>query len=79
MAALIFYDFILTTDEEVRLFWGKKLTGATVLFWLNKWLIIVYYATAVISFFKIPDTVRALSQSLYVYPLETNRVALFLC
>ena len=35
---LIFFEYFLTFDQEVRLFWGKKLTGAVALFFANRYL-----------------------------------------
>ncbi|TBU54956.1 hypothetical protein BD310DRAFT_1031474 [Dichomitus squalens] len=35
-SVVFFYDSLITTGEEIRCFWGRKLTGAAVLFWLNK-------------------------------------------
>ena len=41
-AALIFSEYLLTFDQEVRLFWGKKLTGAVALFFVNRYTTIIY-------------------------------------
>ena len=60
-AVLVLYDFALTTGDEVRLFWNRKLTGATVLFWLNKWLNVLLFVCAVSGYFKMSDAVRATS------------------
>ncbi|TBU39372.1 hypothetical protein BD309DRAFT_983110 [Dichomitus squalens] len=37
-AAVFLYDTIITTGEEIRCFWGRKITGAVILFWLNKYM-----------------------------------------
>ena len=46
---MIFFEYLLTFDQEVRLFWGKKFTGAVALFFSNRYTTIVYtiYATVV--------------------------------
>ena len=41
-SALIFFEYLLTFDQEVRLFWGKKLTGAVALFFVNRYTTIIY-------------------------------------
>ena len=41
-AALIFLEYLLTFDQEMRLFWGKKLTGAVALFFVNRYTTIIY-------------------------------------
>ena len=37
-AALVLYEYIVTFSTEVQLFWGRKITGATVLFFLNRYM-----------------------------------------
>ncbi|RDX52294.1 hypothetical protein OH76DRAFT_1500807 [Lentinus brumalis] len=41
--ALIFFEHILTFGDEVEMFWKQKFTGATVIFLLNRYLILVSY------------------------------------
>ena len=41
-SALIFFEYLLTFDQEVRLFWGKKLTSAAALFFVNRYTTIIY-------------------------------------
>ena len=41
-SALIFFEYLLTFDQELRLFWGKKLTGAVALFFINRYTTIIY-------------------------------------
>ena len=41
-SALTFFEFLLTIDKEVRLFWGKKLTGAVALFFTNRYTTLIY-------------------------------------
>lgn len=38
LAVMFLYDSILITGDEMRCFWGRKITAATVLFWLNKYV-----------------------------------------
>ncbi|PIL24668.1 hypothetical protein GSI_12552 [Ganoderma sinense ZZ0214-1] len=54
-AVIVLYDFALTTGDEVRLFWNRKLTGASVLFLLNKWINVLYFLFAVVGYFKMSD------------------------
>ena len=41
-SVLIFFEYLLIFDQEVRLFWGKKLTGAVALFFVNRYTTILY-------------------------------------
>ena len=40
--ALIFFEYLITVDQEVTLFWGKRLTGAVTLFFANRYTTIIY-------------------------------------
>ena len=39
---LILYDYFITLGAEVELFWKKKICRASVLFFLNRYLVLVY-------------------------------------
>ncbi|EJF61393.1 hypothetical protein DICSQDRAFT_37519, partial [Dichomitus squalens LYAD-421 SS1] len=41
-AVVFLYDAVLTTGQEVTYFWGRRVTGATILFWLNKYMTMLY-------------------------------------
>ncbi|KAI8974520.1 hypothetical protein BD414DRAFT_424359, partial [Trametes punicea] len=47
--ALLGYDYLLTLHREIRLVWMHKLSGATVLFLLNRYMIILLYAIDMIT------------------------------
>ena len=32
------YEYLITLGDEVELFWGKRFTGASLLFFLNRYL-----------------------------------------
>ena len=36
--ALYWYEYLITLDQEITLFWTRKITGATVLFFCNRYL-----------------------------------------
>ncbi|KAH9924068.1 uncharacterized protein B0H18DRAFT_1013333 [Fomitopsis serialis] len=48
-AALLFYDYILTFPREVRCIWGRRLSGATLLFLVNRYFTIIVVAFNVCS------------------------------
>ena len=56
---LLLYDSFLTTRDEMRFFWGRKFTGATILFLINKWLCILLYGSILATFLKTSDAVRS--------------------
>ncbi|TBU21345.1 hypothetical protein BD311DRAFT_734500 [Dichomitus squalens] len=40
-AVVFLYDSMITTGEEIRCFWGRKITAAVLLFYLNKYMTIL--------------------------------------
>ena len=57
--AMLFYDFTLTFDREVNLFWSKKFTGASALFFLIRYLTFAYELLDIASsVFTMSDEVR---------------------
>ncbi|KAH9931753.1 hypothetical protein B0H21DRAFT_761027 [Amylocystis lapponica] len=43
-ATLFYYEYLITISQEVKLIWGRKITGVTVLFMLNRYLSLLYLA-----------------------------------
>ena len=39
--ALYIFDYFLTLADEVKYFWGKELSTASVLFYLSRYLVLV--------------------------------------
>ncbi|KAI0708036.1 hypothetical protein C8Q76DRAFT_800315 [Earliella scabrosa] len=50
MGALAIYEHLITFDSEVRLVWRRKVTGATVLFMLNKYLLLLRFLIVLTSY-----------------------------
>ncbi|KAH9943572.1 hypothetical protein B0H21DRAFT_486690 [Amylocystis lapponica] len=40
--ALFSYDFLITLSQEIKFVWGHKFTGATVIYLLNRYIIVLY-------------------------------------
>ena len=43
--AIAIYDWFLTSSDEIRVVWSRKMTGAKVLFVLNRYLWIAMFVT----------------------------------
>ena len=39
--ALVIYEYILTLITEIQLFWGKEVTGASIIFFVNRYVMLV--------------------------------------
>ncbi|KAH9846946.1 hypothetical protein C2E23DRAFT_946664 [Lenzites betulinus] len=55
--ALIFYDYAITLDREVTFVWGKRFTGATALFILNRYLSLLKYPIYIVNQLPLSDKV----------------------
>ena len=43
VTALVFYEYTITLGQEIDMFWKRKFTGATVLFLLTRYLLLLYF------------------------------------
>ena len=57
ITVIFLYDQAITTAEDVRCFWGRRVTGAAVLFWLNKYLTTLYLLWNIGAGFSISNKV----------------------
>ncbi|PIL30379.1 hypothetical protein GSI_07564 [Ganoderma sinense ZZ0214-1] len=39
---VVLYEYVITLGIEVDLFWGKEITGASIVFFLNRYLALAY-------------------------------------
>ncbi|TFK86468.1 hypothetical protein K466DRAFT_492731, partial [Polyporus arcularius HHB13444] len=57
-AVLLSYDYLLTLDKEVELFWNWPSTGATALFMVNRYLVMIIRIASLVGFMPMSDQVR---------------------
>ncbi|KAI0323971.1 hypothetical protein GY45DRAFT_1332051 [Cubamyces sp. BRFM 1775] len=57
-ATLIFYEYGITINQEVRLIWRRKVTGASVLFVVNRYIMIMDNIITLASFPAMSNRVR---------------------
>ncbi|TFK92465.1 hypothetical protein K466DRAFT_228471 [Polyporus arcularius HHB13444] len=56
VAVLFVYDTIITFDQEVAYFWtAKRIGGASLLFFANKWISLTVYVMLLVSFASFPS------------------------
>ncbi|EMD31156.1 hypothetical protein CERSUDRAFT_100614 [Gelatoporia subvermispora B] len=64
-ATFVVYDHVCTIADEVQLIWGRKLTGPTILFYINRWMLMIFAILNVAQVFYHPQTIlRSVHQSL---------------
>ena len=49
--ALIIYEYVITLGGEFGLFWSQKWTGASVLFLVNRYMVLIYNLTLIRGFY----------------------------
>ena len=53
VVVLVIYEYLVTFSTEVQLFWAGEVTGASVLFFVNRYMLLVYTLFALFQF--LPD------------------------
>ncbi|OCH95069.1 hypothetical protein OBBRIDRAFT_641024 [Obba rivulosa] len=51
--ALVLYDHLTTISREVQLIWGRKWTSVILLFYLNRWITVVWVLSTLTDFLPI--------------------------
>ena len=55
------YEYVITFDLEVHMFWHGQWTGASILFFMNRYVPILAYVVTLLEFISMSDEVRAIS------------------
>ena len=53
--ALFLYEVFLTSDREVQSYWTTKQTGASLLFFANKWISVTCAVMTLVAFAPFPS------------------------
>ena len=54
--ALVVFEYIITFGTEVQLFWGRRVTGASILFFINRYMRLAYALLCVTTYLPISAT-----------------------
>ena len=57
MVVLVIYEYLVTFSTEVQLFWAGEVTGASVLFFVNRYVQLVYTLFAPLQLSPVINTV----------------------
>ncbi|KAI0786301.1 hypothetical protein C8Q75DRAFT_808694 [Abortiporus biennis] len=66
--ALLYYDLSLTLSSEIRCIWRRKPTGATVLFFVNRYGTLVNRTLMLINLFSLQEHTRQTADTMYATP-----------
>ncbi|PIL30268.1 hypothetical protein GSI_07446 [Ganoderma sinense ZZ0214-1] len=50
---VVLYEYVITFGVEVELFWEKEITGASIVFFLNRYLVLSYNLVQLPSWFPL--------------------------
>ncbi|RPD62693.1 hypothetical protein L227DRAFT_609267 [Lentinus tigrinus ALCF2SS1-6] len=53
--AFLVYEYAITFDQEVHMFWAGRWTGASILFFMNRYIPILAYVVALMEFISMSD------------------------
>lgn len=56
LAVLFCYEYAITFDEEVRCVWKRRISGASVLFILNRYIMLVASLASIVKVIPFPAT-----------------------
>ena len=60
------YEYIVTFSTEVQLFWAREVTGASVLFFINRYMLLVY---ALLGLFQLSPIIHTVFVSLIKFAI----------
>lgn len=55
---IVIYEYLVTLKEEITLFWMRKWTLATAIFFLNRYLVLLNNVMSIVGIVPWPDQVR---------------------
>lgn len=59
MPTVVFiYEYLITIGEEAKYFWKQKSTGASALFFLNRYVPLTLYVLGFVGYASMSDQVR---------------------
>ncbi|PIL30385.1 hypothetical protein GSI_07570 [Ganoderma sinense ZZ0214-1] len=59
---IVLYEYVVTFHMEVDLFWGKEITGASIVFFLNRYLVLAYYLVQLPTWFSLSGSLCPVPQ-----------------
>lgn len=51
------YEYFITLGEEAKYFWKRKVTGASAIFFLNRYILLIFYALGFTGYASLSDQV----------------------
>ena len=71
---LIIYEYLVTFSTEVQLFWAGEVTGASVLFFVNRYMQLVYTLLVLFQFLPIVYTVSVSQRKFALFDYNSRNL-----
>lgn len=72
LSALLFFEYAITLDREVNLFWKRKFTGATTLFLANRYIPLLLQVVDMCGYAQMSDKVSIVALQLWNVPADVS-------
>ena len=59
-AVFVFWEYAITFSDEVEMFWKRRFSGASALFFVNRYVVLSVNILNLIGYATLPDRVRPL-------------------
>ncbi|KAM5536323.1 hypothetical protein V8D89_010015, partial [Ganoderma adspersum] len=76
--ALVVYEYLVTIGNEVQLFWGREITGASILFFVNRYMMLFYVLFSLRDSRTLLTLTNDASCGQYVYTLKTFSILYYI-
>ena len=74
IAAFVIYEYAITLGQEIEMFWKKKFTGATALFLLNRYLLMIDFTFNIGTIERSSEPVSILCNITMLFSLTYTRL-----
>ncbi|KAI0730530.1 hypothetical protein C8Q76DRAFT_782247 [Earliella scabrosa] len=74
-AVLLVFDYLITIDQEISLYWTHRLNGAAVLFFLNRYFLMIFNVCTTFATFLVNERWGSLLCNTRIFPQAISPVS----
>ena len=76
--AFVAFEYLITFDQEVNLFWKRKITGATILFFFNRYIVLLLYVMNISGSGSLSKSVQVSLPACGTFPIASSLTVIHL-
>ena len=76
--AFVAFEYLITFDQEVNFFWKRKITGATILFFFNRYIVLLLYVMNISGSGSLSKSVEVSLSACNTFPIGSSLTVLHL-